>query len=299
MKLRRTMLFMPGNNPGMLQRAGVFGADSVIFDLEDAVNPAEKDAARVLVRNALQTFRYEMLETVVRINSFSGGACGEADVDEIARAKPAAIMLPKAAEQDVKILAGLLDQIEKEEGLSGGSIKIFPLVETAHGLVHIGAIISSSPRITGILLGAEDLTADLGIKRTKAGEEIFYARCQVATACKAAGIDAIDTPFADANDPEGLRNDTLKAKSLGMTGKAAINPRQIDTIHEVLAPDEAEIKYAQRVIRAMQEAAKEGKGVVALDGKMIDAPILARARNTWEKAKQAGIRGGPNEEYSR
>lgn len=286
-KLRRTMLFMPGNNPGMLQNAAIMGADSVILDLEDAVSISEKDGARILVREAIKNIDYSGVEVVVRVNPMDT-EFGPADVDIIARVKPDTLLVPKADEHQIAQVHDMLDKIEEEEGFEKGSIEVIPLIETAYGLENVYSIIKASSRVTAILLGAEDLTADLGIKRTKEGDEIFYARNKVATACKASRINSIDTPFTDTNDYEGLEKDTQKAKSLGMTGKAAINPRQIDTIHSVYAPTDAEIRHAQRIIEAMEEAKAEGKGVFSLDGKMVDAPIINRALNTIEMAKLVG-----------
>ncbi len=287
-KLRRTMLFVPGNNPGMLQNAGVFSADSVILDLEDAVSIEEKDSARILVRNALKNIDFYDTEVVIRINPFTS-EFAQNDIDEVARMKPYALMVTKATEKDVKTVCSLLSKIEAEEGFEAGSIKIFPLIETAYGLENVNRIIRSSSRVVGVLLGAEDLTADFGINRTKLGEEILYARNKIASACRACGVDGIDTPFVDLDDNEAFLCDIKKAKSLGMTGKAAINPRQVDTIHEVFAPSTGEIRYAERVIESMEEAQKEGKGVFSLDGKMIDAPIIARAKIIINKAKLSGL----------
>lgn len=287
-KLRRTMLFMPGNNPGMLQNAAILGADSIILDLEDAVSIPEKDSARILVREAIKNVDYSKVEVVVRVNPLDN-EFGAVDVDTIARVKPETIMVPKADEEEIKLVHEMLNKIEKEEGFEEGSIKLIPLVETAFGLENVYNIIKASNRVTAILLGGEDLTADLGIKRTKEGEEIFYARNKVATACKALKVDAIDTPFTDTNDYEGLEKDTAKAKSLGMTGKASINPRQIDTIHAVFAPTEIEIKHALRILDAMEEAKKEGKGVFSVDGKMVDAPVINRAVTTVELAKRLAL----------
>lgn len=287
-RLRRTMLFMPGNNPGMIQNAGILGADSIILDLEDAVSITEKDSARILVKNAIKNIDFYETELTVRINPLST-EFGFEDLDTIARVKPDAIMVPKATVDDIKIVCSKLNEIEEEEGFEKGSIKLFPLIESAFGLETIYDILGSSKRIVGMLLGAEDLTADLGIKRTKEGEEIFFARSKAAVACKACKVDAIDTPFADMEDIKGFIKDIEKAKSLGMTGKAAINPRQIDTIHDVFAPTDAEIIYAKRVMDAQEEAKSEGKGVFSLDGKMVDAPIIARAQNILNKAKLAGL----------
>jgi citrate lyase subunit beta/citryl-CoA lyase len=287
-RLRRTMLFMPGNNPGMLQDAAILGADSIILDLEDAVSLTEKDSARILVRDAIKNIDYSGVEVVVRVNPMDT-EFGATDVDVIARVKPDTLLVPKADEEQIIFVDNMLNKIEKEEGFEVGSIKIIALIETAIGLETIYNVIKASGRIVGVLLGGEDLTSDLGIRRSKEGEEIFYARNKVATVCKALKVDSIDTPFTDTNDYEGLAKDTAKAKSLGFTGKSSINPRQIDIIHSVYAPTTSEIKHAIRVLDAMEEAEKEGKGVFSLDGKMVDAPVISRATSVVELSKMLGL----------
>jgi len=287
-RLRRTMLFMPGNNPGMLQNAGILGADSIILDLEDAVSLTEKDSARILVREAIKNVDYSNVELVVRVNPITTEFALK-DIDVIARVKPDALMIPKATQEELKAIDKLLMNIESEEGFPAKSIKLIPIVETAYGLQNVYSIIKSCDRIVAVLLGGEDLTSDLGIKRTKEGEEIFYARNQVAIACRTMKVDSIDTPFTDTSDFEGLEADTKKAKSLGLTGKAAISPKHIETIHSVYAPTGDEIKHAKRVLDAMELAESEGKGVFSLDGKMVDAPVINRAKNTVELAKILGL----------
>ncbi|AWZ49491.1 CoA ester lyase [Clostridiaceae bacterium 14S0207] len=287
-RLRRTMLFMPGNNPGMLQSADILGADSIILDLEDAVSLTEKDAARILVREAIKSLHYKGVEVVVRINPLDTEYAMD-DIENIAKVKPDTILVPKVTEDAIVKVDKELTRIEKEQGFEEGSIRLFGLVETAYGVENVYNIIKSSNRVEGILLGGEDLTSDLGVKRTKQGDEILYARNKVSMACRALRVDSIDTPFTDTNDFEGLRKDTEKAKNLGFTGKASINPRQIDTIHSVFAPAAAEIKHAQRVMDAMEEAKSEGKGVFSLDGKMVDAPVINRAKTTLELAKILGL----------
>jgi len=279
---------MPGNNSGMLQNAGILGADSIILDLEDAVSLTEKDSARILVKEAIKNVDYKNVEVVVRINPFTT-EYAQNDIDVISRVKPDALMIPKATEEELEAIGKLLTIIETQEGFTNGSIKLIPIVETAYGVENVYNIIKSCDRIVAILLGGEDLTSDLGIKRTKEGKEIFYARNRVAIACKAMKIDSIDTPFTDTNDFEGLAKDTFNAKNLGLTGKSAINPRQIDTIHSVYAPTEGEIKHAKRVLDAMITAEQDGKGVFSLDGKMVDAPVINRAKNTVELAKLLGL----------
>lgn len=283
-RLRRSMLFMPGNNPGMLQSATILGADSVILDLEDAVSLTEKDSARILVSQAIKELDYSQVELVVRINPIDT-EFGSKDIDVMARVKPDSLMIPKATEEQLLHIDEMLTKIEAEENFINGSIKLIPIIETALGLENVYQIINSTKRVVAVLLGAEDLTSDFGIKRTKAGEEIFYARNRVSAACRAARIDAIDTPFTDTDDYDGLRSDTAKGKSLGFTGKAAINPRQMDTIHSVFQPTEAEIQYGLRVLAAKDEAEEKGLGVFSLDGKMVDAPIINRAITTVELAK--------------
>ena len=278
-KLRRTMLFIPGDNPGMIQNADVFGADSVIIDLEDAVGVNEKDSSRLLVGNALKTLDLSAVETVVRINGMDTTE-GSKDIKVLLEAKPDGIMVPKATAEYIKTV----HEMTKNSG-----IKLFPIIEGAYSLETVTDIIKASDRIEGVLFGAEDFTADMGIKRTKSGEEIFYARNRIAAVCKAMGVDAIDTPFTDTNDEEGLAKDTLTGKSLGMTGKAAINPRQIKKINEVYSPTCDEINESFRIIEAADRAAAEGKGVISLDGKMIDAPIISRAEKVIEIARQAEL----------
>jgi citrate lyase subunit beta/citryl-CoA lyase len=286
--LRRSMLFMPGNNPGMLQTAEVFGADSVILDLEDAVSLGEKDAARILIKGALETFDYGTTEVVIRINPFSTPYALD-DIDVMARLKPHSILLPKAIPSDMKKLDEILTKIEKEEGFEHGVIKIHALVETTLGVETVYETIQMSDRVVSVCLGGEDLAADLGVQRTKDCEELFYARTKVVNACKAMKIDAIDTPFTDTNDEEGLLKDTIHAKKLGFSGKLSINPRQINTIHTVYNPTAEEISWANRVMYAKEEAEKEGLGVFSLDGKMIDLPIINRAMNTLNTAKLIGL----------
>ncbi len=285
---RRSTLFMPGNNPGMLQSATVFGADSIILDLEDAVSISEKDSARILVRDAIKNLDYSEVEVIVRINATTTEMAFQ-DIDAIARVKPDALMIPKATENDMKTVDEILTKIEKEEGFEKNSIKLIPIAETAYGLENIYEIIKSSKRTVAVLLGGEDLTADMGIKRTKEGTEIFYARNKVAVACRAAKVDYIDTPFTDVNDKEGLVKDTKLAKGFGATGKSAINPRQVDDINKVFAPSTEEIRYAKRVLKGVEEAEKEGKGVFAIDGKMVDAPVINRAKTVIEKANLLGL----------
>lgn len=294
--MRRSMLFMPGNTPNMLINAAYLGADSLIFDLEDAVSPAEKDAARLLIRNTIRYLDFENQEIIVRINSIDTDFWKE-DIKTILPEKPDLLLLPKAnCPEDVILVDEFMTNLEKELGLPVGEIGLMPLIETALGLENSYRIAASTKRVKAMLLGAEDLTADLQCTRTKEGKEIEYARGRIVVAARAAGIDVYDTPFTDVNDDEGIITDTKFAKSLGFTGKASISPRHIEVINKIFSPTQAEIDYAYEVMDAIALAKEQGKGAIALRGKMIDAPIVARAERTISTAKALGIaRSGENE----
>jgi len=276
----------------MLINAGCLGADSVIFDLEDAVSPAEKDAARILVRNTMRYMDLSMCEVIVRINSVDT-PFWKADLDAILPEKPGLILLPKASfAEDVREVDEYMESVEKRLGFEVGTVGLMPLIETALGVENSFAIASAAKRVRALFLGAEDLTADLQCKRTKEGREIEYARTRLVVAARAAGIDVYDTPFTDVNDDEGIVSDANLAKALGFTGKASISPRHVEVINQVFSPTEAEIEYAYEVVDAIRIAKEQGKGAISLRGKMIDAPIVARAERTIAMAKALGMDRG-------
>ena len=287
--MRRSMLFLPGNSPNILLNADFLGSDSIILDLEDAVAPTEKDAARILVRNAITSLGYTR-EVIVRINPVES-PYWQKDLREIIPVKPDMIMPTKVGcAADVKVVSDYITQLEKEFGMEEGGVKMIPLIETAMGVENAYEIASADPRVTAIFLGGEDFTADMRCKRTKEGTEIFYARSRMVLAARAAGVDVYDTPWTDVEDYDGLIEDAKFAKSLGFTGKSSISPRHIPFINEVFSPTEEEIQYARDVFDCIEKAKAEGKGVVSRHGKMIDAPIVARARQVLEAAE--AIRGG-------
>ena len=287
--MRRSMLFLPGNNPNMIINAGCLGADAVIFDLEDAVTPAEKDAARILVRNTLRYTDLSGCEVIVRINSVDTDYW-MSDIDLILPEKPGVILLPKASTPDDVLKAdAYMSEVEARLGLESGSVSLMPLIETALGVENAYAIASASKRICALFLGAEDLTADLRCKRTKEGREIEYARQRLVVAARAAGVDVYDTPFTDVNDDDGIVVDATLAKSFGFSGKASISPRHVEVINQVFSPTLAEIEYAYEVLDVIALAKKQGKGAVSLYGKMIDAPIVARAEQTIAMAEALGL----------
>ena len=285
----RSMLFLPGNNPNMLINGSVLGADAVIFDLEDAVSPAEKDAARVLVRNTLRYMDFTGCQRIVRINS-TDTAYWKADLEAILPEKPDLILLPKTGTaQDALTADAYITEMEQKLGLPKNSVGLMPLIETALGVENAFAIASSCERIFALFLGAEDLTADLRCKRTKEGREIEYARTRLVVAARAADVEVYDTPFTDVNDDAGIWTDAELAKALGFTGKASISPRHLEAINQTFSPTLAEIDYAYEVLEAIEMAKAQGKGAIALRGKMIDAPIVARAQRTIEMAEQLGL----------
>lgn len=286
--MRRSMLFLPGNNPNMLINAASLMADAVIFDLEDAVSPAEKDAARILVRNTMRYTDLSVCEVIVRINSVDT-PYWKGDIDAILPENPSLILLPKAATAaDIEAVSEYMSEVEKKLGKPCGSTGIMALIETALGVENSFSI-ASCERVKALFLGGEDLTADLQCKRTKEGKEIEYARTRLVVAARAAGVDVYDTPFTDVNDDEGIVTDASFAKSLGFTGKASISPRHVDVINEVFSPSLAEINYAYEVIDAINLAKAQGKGAISLRGKMIDAPIVARAERTIAMAVALGL----------
>ena len=288
--MRRSMLFLPGNAPKMIINGNYLGSDAVIFDLEDAVAPDQKDAARLLVRNVLSNIEFDRVETIVRINSIDT-PYWQKDLEAIVPQKPDIIMLPKTGvAHDVEVVDDYLTALEEKLGMEAGAVRLMPLIETALGIENAYFIASARKRVVALFLGAEDLTADLRCKRTKEGREIDYARSRMVNAARAAGVDVYDTPFTDVNDDEGIVADAQYAKSLGFTGKASISPRHITAINTVFSPTKADIAYAYEVMDAIAEAKAQGKGAIALRGKMIDAPIVARAQQTIEAAEALGIR---------
>lgn len=266
----KSMLFMPGNNPGMLFSSSILGADAIIIDLEDAVSASEKDAARILVREFLSSFD-NPTDVLVRVNPTDTPYFKD-DMAMLVDMKIDSIMLPKASVASVK-------EIDKFLSDHNSDLKVFALIETAMGVEDSLNILSASDRIIGVLLGAEDLTLDLGAERTKASEEIRYSRQKIVAVSKALEIQAIDTPFTDTDDMEGLKKDAEFAKAMGMTGKAAISPRHVMTINGVFSPTEKEIEHAVRVCEGAIDAKEKGLGAWSLDGKMVDAPIIKRAVN--------------------
>ncbi|HWR43410.1 aldolase/citrate lyase family protein [Sporomusa sp.] len=283
-KLRRAMMFMPGNNPSMLQNAGIYGADTVIFDLEDAVAISEKDAARHLVHNAIKHFNYPC-EVAIRINHIQT-PYGVDDLKVVLAAKPDLIRLPKAeSPRDIEEVDAMISEAEIRYGFTPGSISMMAAIETAKGLRNAYEIATASPRMVALAIGGEDFIADLKTTRSKDGKELFVPRSQLLLAARAAGIDAIDTVFSDINDEETFIAEVNMIKQLGFDGKSVINPRQVRIVHQIFTPTEKEIAHAERVIAAYNAAIERNSGVINLDGKMIDTPMVLRAERVLAYTK--------------
>lgn len=288
-RLRRTMMFIPGNNPGMMKDPHIYGADALMFDLEDSVKLSEKDAARFLVFNAITTLNYGEVEKVVRINPLET-EFGKHDIEAMVKASVNVIRLPKSeTAQDVIDVDNYITECEEKYGIEVGSIGMMAAIESALGIINAYSIATASDRLVGIALGAEDYVTDLKTTRTSSGIELLAARTQIVIAARAAGIAALDTVFSDVNDEEGLRRETQLIKDLGFDGKSVLNPRQIPPVVEIFTPTQKEIDHAERVIAALKEAETKGLGVISLDGKMIDKPVVIRAERILELAEAAGI----------
>jgi citrate lyase subunit beta/citryl-CoA lyase len=288
-RLRRTLLYVPGNMPGMLQNIPVFEADGVMIDLEDAVPLAEKDGARILARNYLRTMPEREREIFVRINGLDTKYAID-DLREVLPAKPDGIRLPKADTREVvEKLDTLLTESEEKLDLEIGFFKIIPSIESAIGVLNCVETAQASNRIVALAFGAEDYTASLEIPRTKEGAELFNARTRIVWAAKAAGLQAIDSIFSDVNDMEGLRRETALIKGLGFTGKSLVNPRQVEVVHEVFRPKQEEIEDALEIMDAIRRAREMGTGVISLRGKMVDAPVVKRAARILKTAVAFGL----------
>lgn len=281
-------MFVPGNNPGMMQDAFIYGPDSIMLDLEDSVTMAEKDAARLLVHNALKTIDYGNTEMVVRINPLNT-AYGKKDVEAVVKAGVHVIRMPKTeTAEEVREVEREIERVEKEICCLGRT-KIMAAIESTLGIVNAYEIAVASERMMGIALGAEDYCANLKTQRSPEGTELLFARQQIVVAARAAGIDALDTVYSNLNDMETFRKEVELIKQLGFDGKSIINPRQIEIVNEVFAPTEKAIEKAKTIIAAIKEAEKRGSGVIAVNGKMVDRPVVIRAQRTIDLALASGI----------
>jgi citrate lyase subunit beta/citryl-CoA lyase len=285
-RLRRSRLYLPGSEPKFFINAGLHGADAIILDLEDSVHPAEKDAARVLVRNALRGVSFGSAERMVRINQLPMGL---ADLQEIVPEAPDVILIPKVERPDqVTQVDKAVQETAARAGLAR-PIWLMPILESALGIENTFAIAGASKRIVALTIGLEDYTADLGVVKTAEGEESSFARRRLVNAAHAAGVQAIDSVYGDIGDLDGLRAWARRSRALGFEGMGCVHPRQIPVIHEAFSPSQEEIQKALKIVAAFDDAQRRGLGVVSLGSKMIDPPVVQRALKLVNQARAMGL----------
>ncbi|MBD3386817.1 citrate lyase ACP [candidate division KSB1 bacterium] len=287
-QLRRSRLYIPGNTPEYIINAGLFGADSIILDLEDSVMPDHKFEARILVRNALLNIDFNC-ERIVRINPLRGDY-GKQDLEYIIPAKPDVLLVPKCeSRQDVLAVETEIQRLQHHYNIDR-PILLMPLIETAKGILHAEEIAAASANTIALCFGAEDFTASIGVERTKEEKESLFAKSMIILAAKAANIQALDTVFSDVEDMDGLFKSTCNSVALGFDGRGIIHPGQIKTVHNAFAPGAEQINYAEQVVQAIEQAAEQKTGVAALGSKMIDAPVVRRARKILTLAEIMGLK---------
>lgn len=285
MRLLRTMLFTPGNNMRMIQKAGTLGADAIILDLEDAVPMADKETARIFVRDSIGDLSVKGPDVLVRVNALITGLAEE-DLEWVVQKGLVGTVVPKVESKDdlVKV-ARLMDQQEKKKGIEPGSLALVPILETAGGVLNAYEIATASQRVIAVAFGAIDFARDMGISLSREGTELLYARSRVAMSARAAGVQAIDTPWIDIADKEGLVQEAKMARQLGFRGKLLIHPSQIEPINTVFSPSESEVEYGKKVVEAFQRAEARGLGAISLEGKMIDIANFRQAEEVLSLAE--------------
>ena len=285
-RLRRSRLYLPGTEPKYTINAGLHGPDAIILDLEDSVHHAEKDAARLLVRNALRAVNFGACERMVRINQLP---LGLEDLAEIIPEAPDLILIPKVEHPgQVTQVDRMIGELKIRHAINR-PIWLMPILESGQGIESAGAIAASTENVVALTIGLEDYTADLGVARTSEGRESLYARTRLVNAAKAAGVQAIDSVFSDVADVEGLKRWGEASRALGFEGMGCIHPAQIPVIHAAFAPTAGEIEKAQKIVSAFEEAQQRGVAVVSLGSKMIDPPVVQRALKLVERAKAMGL----------
>ena len=285
-RLRRSRLYLPGTEPKYTINAGLHGPDAIILDLEDSVHHAEKDAARLLVRNALRAVNFGACERMVRINQLP---LGLDDLAEIIPESPDLILIPKVEHPgQVTQVDRMIGELKIRHSINR-PIWLMPILESGQGIESAGAIAASTENVVALTIGLEDYTADLGVARTPDGGESLYARGRLVNAAKAAGVEAIDSVYSDVGDTDGLKRWGEASRALGFEGMGCIHPAQIPIIHSAFAPTTGEIEKAQKIVSAYEEAQQRGVGVVSLGSKMIDAPVVQRALKLVARAKAMGL----------
>ena len=296
-RLRRSRLYLPGGEPKFMLNAGLHGADAVILDLEDSVHPDAKPGARYLVRNALRAVDFGPAERMVRINQLP---LGLDDLDVVIPELPDLVLIPKVENRaQVEAVAERIDRLRGEHGLPGADerpVWLMPILESALGVERAFEIATASDAVVALTIGLEDYTADLGVVKTAGGDESVWARRRLVNAARAAGIQAIDSVYGDVQDEDGLLAWGRAAHAMGFVGMGCVHPRQVRVIHRAFAPTSEQIEKALRIVAAFREAEARGLGVVSLGSKMIDPPVVLRARRLVERAREMGLVEGTGEE---
>ena len=291
MAVIRSLLFVPGNRTRMLEKALGLRPDAYVPDMEDSVPRSEKANARSITSSMLPSLSSPGPLVIPRVNSLGTGLL-EDDLAAVVGPHIYGVSVGKiASPKDVAAVSEVLERLEALAGLKAGAVKLVPWIETALGVVNAYSISAASQRIVGVAFGAEDFTADMRIERTPDQSEVEYARRVVCVAARAAGVPALDTPYFTLRDPDGLRSDAADARAFGFKGKFAIHPEQIQVINETFSPSGAEIEYALRVVAAFEEAERRGTAATSLDGKVVDVPVVERARGVLALAEET--EGGP------
>ena len=292
MELLRSLVFVPGNRPNMLERALGFNADVVMVDLEDSVPPAEKVNAREVAGEWVPRLRNQGHRVMVRVNSLDTGLTRD-ELEALVSSDLSGVSLGKAeSPQELQDADELITSLESAAGVEPGQVKLIPWIENAPAVMDPYRMATASPRIIAIAFGAEDYTNDIAVQRTDTGEEVYFARAQTAVAAHAARVACLDSPFVGFRDPDGLREDIRVIRQMGYTGKFAIHPAQIDIINKEFTPTEDEVAYAKRVVDAFREAESVGRGSADLDGRMIDVPVFKRAENLLARMAAIESRNG-------
>jgi citrate lyase beta subunit len=288
LRSRRALLYVPGDDLHKIEKAAGLGADCVCLDIEDGVAANRKADARDTIAQALQTINFGRSERLVRINPVNSGLEVE-DLNKVIPAHPDGIVLPKVqnAEQ-VKWVSAWLLGAEKTNGWLEGSISLIVLIESALGVVNLREIAGADPRLQALIFGAEDLAGDIGAVRTRPVGEIFYARSAVANHAAAFGLQAIDMVWMDLHDLEGLRAECRQGAQMAYSGKQVIHPNQVEPAHTAFAPSDEAIAQARRIVAAAAQEQDAGKGAFALDGKMVDMPVVKTAEWVLARARAAG-----------
>lgn len=294
--LRRSLFFVPGGEPRKLEKARGIPADTLLLDLEDSVSMPEKERARELVAACLREGDFEGSEPAVRVNP-PGTPFFDEDLEAAVAGGASAIMLPKCeSTATLAEVAGRIDSLEQRHGRVRGSVGLLALIETAAGITHIASLVEGSGRVEALCFGHADFSRDMGLPAPDASTGVVaHARCAISVAAHAGGLAAVDTIFGDVRDPEGFRRDAELGRSLGFEGKLCIHPGQVAIANEVHTPSDEQVDFARRVMEASEKAAAEGRGVFTVDGKMMDAPLVAAQARVLERARRAGALGGAEE----